>query len=818
MTKTENRRAARRRIGRDRRTAASPVQQAPSAAAVGRGRLAILVTIAAWAAYCVPTLWRAFTDADGVSIARVLEALTYVVITTVLAFSAVVYLFSRHGEMRRGRRHQRTPRALIDARSGQSRRRGLTTLVPSYREDERVIYQSLLSAALQECPDQRVVLLIDDPPSPDSRHAIELLESARAQPARVAAQLDGPAERFRSAQEAFVPSDDPCSDALECASEYFEAAHVVRGMRHGYEVFDHSDRFMRDDVLGRLEHDLESVGHALVTSADNDQPASSERIEQLYERLVSTFTCELSSFERKQFANLSHEANKAMNLNSYIGLMGHHYRIEGVGSRRALAVCDEADAELSIPASEYLLTLDADSMLLPEYCLRLTHRLEQPGFEDVAVIQTPYSSIPGAATRLERIAGATTDIQYLLHQGMTYYDATFWVGANAILRRSALDDIEEIDESGGWPVKKYIADRTVIEDTESSIDLVARGWRLHNYHERLSYSATPPDFGSLCIQRERWANGGLVILPKFLKMVRGSGANRIGSMMRLNYLASIAWGSIALLFLLLYPFSERLLSPIAVAIAAPYFIVMASDLHRIGFKRTDVVRVYAFNLLMLPVNLVGAIKSMYQAATGRKYAFARTPKVRSRTTSKLGFAAFPYVLIAWSAWTVYRDLDEGNIAHAVFAGVNALLGLYGLVAFIGIRNSLVDVAVRAGGVFMRDVDGARSDDVVDSDDLWSDVLFYGDSGSTERLDRRIPSQLARFEPHNFLPTEERPRSGSSASSASSAPSRTIGSDDVDVERRELQTALAETLRAVDLIEKRMKELDASERPMAEAER
>lgn len=813
MTRAENRRSARRRIGRARRTAASPVQQAPSAAAIGRGRLAIIVTIGAWAAYCVPTLWRAVTDADGVSISRVLEAITYVMITSVLAFSAVVYLFSRHGEMRRGRRHQRTPRALIDARSGTSRRRGLTTLVPSYREDERVIYQSLLSAALQECPDQRVVLLIDDPPSPDSPHAIELLESARAQPGRVAAQLDGPADRFRSAHASFAPSGDPCNDALECASEYFEAAHVVRGLRHGYEVIDHSDRFMRDDVLGRLENDLETVGHALVTSAESDQPASSERIAQLYERLVSTFSCELSSFERKQFANLSHEANKAMNLNSYIGLMGQHYRFEGVGSRRALAVCDEAEADLSIPASEFLLTLDADSMLLPEYCLRLTHRLEQPGFEDVAVIQTPYSSIPGAATRLERIAGATTDIQYLLHQGMTYYDATFWVGANAILRRSALDDIEEIDESGGWPVKKYIADRTVIEDTESSIDLVAKGWRLHNYHERLSYSATPPDFGSLCIQRERWANGGLVILPKFLKMVRGAGANRIGSMMRLNYLASIAWGSIALLFLLLYPFSERLLSPIAVAIAAPYFIVMASDLHRIGFKRTDVVRVYAFNLLMLPVNLVGAVKSMYQAATGRKYAFARTPKVKSRTTSKLGFAAFPYVLIGWSAWTFYRDLQDDNVAHAVFAGANALLGLYGLVAFIGVRNSLVDVAVRAGGVFMHDVGTQQSDDALGNDELWSDVLFYGDSGSAERLDRRIPSQLAQFEPDNFLPTEERGRRGSPVAGSNGG-----ANGDAADERRELQSALAETLRAVDLIEKRMKELDATERPMAEAER
>src|SRR3712207_7159737 len=49
----------------------------------------------------------------------------------------------------------------------------------------------------------------------------------------------------------------------------------------------------------------------------------------------------------------------------------------------------------------------------------------------VAVAQTPYSSFPGSATRLERISGAWTDLQHIVHQGMTQYDATFWVGANA---------------------------------------------------------------------------------------------------------------------------------------------------------------------------------------------------------------------------------------------------------------------------------------------------------------------------------------------------------------------------------------------------
>ena len=138
----------------------------------------------------------------------------------------------------------------------------------------------------------------------------------------------------------------------------------------------------------------------------------------------------------------------------------------------------------------------------------------------VAVAQTPYSSFRGAPTRLERLSGATTDLQHIIHQGMSHYNATFWVGANAVIRKRALEDIVEKEWVGGFEIKRYVQDRTVIEDTESSIDLALHGWRLINYPERLSYSATPPDFGSLVIQRRRWANGGLLILPKLWTLLR----------------------------------------------------------------------------------------------------------------------------------------------------------------------------------------------------------------------------------------------------------------------------------------------------------
>ncbi len=124
-------------------------------------------------------------------------------------------------------------------------------------------------------------------------------------------------------------------------------------------------------------------------------------------------------------------------------------------------------------------------------------------------------------------------------------------------------------------------DRTVIEDTESSLDLAIHGWRLLNYPERLSYSATPPDFGSLRIQRRRWANGGLLILPKLWRSggraaERGEHGSAVETWLRVNYLASTCWSSVGLVLLLAYPFDSKLLSPLVVLAALPYFLAMAS--------------------------------------------------------------------------------------------------------------------------------------------------------------------------------------------------------------------------------------------------
>ncbi len=481
------------------------------------------------------------------------------------------------------------------------------------------------------------------------------------------------------------------------ADEYLHAALWLEKKAKAHPIVDHTDEFFVDRVLAGLASELRLTRLALTAAADQNGRLESERMRQLYNRLVRIFTVRAYAFERKTYQSLSQEANKAMNLNSYISLMGKRWRRVETGDGVALLpVLEHESADLSIPDTEYLLTLDADSMLLRDYCVRLVYLLEESGNERIAVTQTPYSSYRGAPTRIERIAAATTDIQHILHQGMSFYNATFWVGANAVIRKRALEDIVQTQVVGGYEIHTYIQDRTVIEDTESSIDLGVHGWTLINYPERLSYSATPPDFGSLVVQRRRWANGGLLILPKYftqLRMRRRSGEKIMlrEFMLRVNYMASIAWASFGLVFMLAYPFDSRLLSIWVITAALPYFLCMAQDLKDSGYRRVDVFRIYGFNIVLLAVNISGTLKSIQQSFTNAKIPFARTPKVSNRTASPGVFVAVPYIIIIYSIIVAWLDFHAKNWGNMTFALFNATLASWALVSYIGIWNSLVDM-------------------------------------------------------------------------------------------------------------------------------
>lgn len=737
----------RRQFGAERRSEPLAIMhRRPSGAEITWARFAIVVTVVAWLLYMITTIVRMVIEGPQESFVFHVQTWIYGLTVTMLSFSALMYLIARFGALVRFKDHRRVERGLLDEHFSYSDA-GITVLIPSYDEEPEVVLLTVWSAALQEFPSKRIVLLIDDNATHLEGEALARLERTRSIPRVIMDRLAEPADFTRRALDEFLADCPPTPgplDARRAADAYAEAASWLESFAVESEPSDNMTEFFKSQVLVGLASDLRLTRLALDAAADQGQAPDRQRLEQLHRRLHWIFVAEITSFERRQFASLSQEHNKAMNLNSYISLMGGRYRIErDTGEQILHLVGPDEPAELVVPDSRYLLTLDADSQLLREYCLRLVYLLEQPENHRVAVTQTPYSSFRGTPTRVERIAGASTDLQHIQHQGMSYFDATFWVGANAVIRKEALHDIATVDTNGGFTITTYVQDRTVIEDTESSIDLGLSGWTLQNYPERLSYSATPPDFGSLVVQRRRWANGGLLIMPKFFEQVRArrntpERARLTERMLRTNYMASLSWASLGLLFLLFFPFDSRLLSPLVIVAALPYFISMGLDLRESGHRFSDVFRIYGFNLILLPVNLAGVLKSIQQGITGEKIPFARTPKVSGRTASPALYVFVPWVIVGFSIFTAVRDYSAGNWGNMIFASFNAVMALWAIISFIGIGTSIADFVLGIiGWLFVPEKPKrveARTDEST-SDVNWQAILFHGD--------RRLHRDLVR---------------------------------------------------------------------------
>ncbi len=667
-------------------------------------RVCLAATAAAAALLCWSTgtvAWEAWREGQH---GRLLEALLFGALAGYLAYGNLGYQIARIGRLKRRQGHR-----AADCESNRPVNReaapAITVLVPSYKEEISVIRQTLLSAALQDYPNKRVVLLLDDPPRPGSPADQAALAAGRSLPFELQALLKEAADYFADARAAFLTrrASGRVTAADECvrlADGFRWAAHWLETQAKRTPAESHTDIWFIEQILTQPA-DLCRERGAAWFARRTEAPLSPmgpllNEIDAAYAGLAGRFCAELDLFERKLYANLSHEPNKAMNLNSYLGLMGRRLRLAPHEDGIVLEDTAVLAGSRLIPDSPYVITLDADSLIKPQYAATLVGLMEQPAHARTAVAQTPYSAIPNAPGALERTAGATTDIQYLVHQGFTYYGATFWVGANALLRKSALEEICQDKRQGGGMIRRYIQDRTVIEDTESTVDLLAKGWSLFNYPERLAYSATPPDFGSLVIQRARWANGGLLILPKFLSFLRRAPAHRgmaAQSFLQFHYLTSLAVTPLSVLLLLVVPFSSDLMTPWMLLAALPYFVLYVRDLAATGYRPLrDLLRVYALNLLLIPVHLDGALTSLRQALTGTKIPFRRTPKISGRTRTAGIDLALQLAMVLTSIGLAALYGARQRWTTAFFPLVNAGLLLYGIHRFIGFAAMREDLA------------------------------------------------------------------------------------------------------------------------------
>ncbi len=580
----------------------------------------------------------------------------------------------------------------------------LSVIIPSYKEERLVNWQTMMSAALSEYPKKNVVLLIDDPYQPKVLEDIIKLEDTRKLPGEMQRQFDAQVGRFQTERHDFLArqiSGDLNTEfeRAHLASQYDAVAAWLDQLviestgNRPLEALTHGERFFTQKILQTPAAAHRALAETL--RAEN-HPLSEAYLARQYARLVGLFTVHFSSFERKKYTNLSHEANKAMNLNSYIDLIGKSWREVEAKDGVHLVECSPQHASFSVSHADYINTIDSDTLMLGEYGLRIVHLMEQPENARIAVCQSPCSTIPGAPGPLERLGGAMIDVQFHSHQGYTHWGASFWVGANAMLRHRAMLDIKEVHQEKGYDVPVYIQDRTVIEDTESTIDLVDKGWKLHNYPERMTFSAMPQDFGSLLIQRRRWANGGLIILPKLIRYAFRAKKNKALAkefFMRFNYLAGTTMGCAVGLVFYFYPFANEVGSSWLAVSSLPVLVLFARDLKNAGYRYRDAPGCIAFNLMIIPVTAGGVFKQFQQMITGKKIPFGRTPKITGRTAAPAIYCFVEVALLVLFSFSAIHKLMQGESAKAVLSMVNVAIFAYALIHLIGVKAIWEDMTV-----------------------------------------------------------------------------------------------------------------------------
>jgi len=86
-----------------------------------------------------------------------------------------------------------------------------------------------------------------------------------------------------------------------------------------------------------------------------------------------------------------------------------------------------------------------------------------------------------------------------IQKGLDFWDASFFCGSAAVLRRKYLEEV------GG------IAGDTITEDAETALELHSKGYDSYYYPRGMIYGLQPDTFSSFIIQRSRWAQGMIQI-------------------------------------------------------------------------------------------------------------------------------------------------------------------------------------------------------------------------------------------------------------------------------------------------------------------
>jgi cellulose synthase (UDP-forming) len=188
------------------------------------------------------------------------------------------------------------------------------------------------------------------------------------------------------------------------------------------------------------------------------------------------------------------------------------------------------NAALPCTSGEFIAFFDADHAPFEHFLSDLLGYFDD---RRVAVAQTPQSYYN--LDSFQHAGGVRSRGQSPWHEQSVFYDAilpskdrwnaAFWCGSGAVIRREALVGIGGVDT------------RTVTEDMHTTMSLHAAGWRTVYHDRELAVGIAPDDADAFLGQRLRWTQGAMQILRRDNPLIRRGLTWR----QRLSYFSSVAY-------------------------------------------------------------------------------------------------------------------------------------------------------------------------------------------------------------------------------------------------------------------------------------
>ena len=187
------------------------------------------------------------------------------------------------------------------------------------------------------------------------------------------------------------------------------------------------------------------------------------------------------------------------------------------------------NAALPQTSGEFIAFLDADHVPFRHFLTDLMCHFSDP---TVALVQAPqayYNLDSFQHTKRNARRQTPWHEQSVFYErimpGKDRWNAAFWCGSSAIVRRSALEGVGGVDT------------RTVTEDMHTTMSLHAAGWRTVYQDRAVAVGVAPDDAAAFLTQRLRWAQGAVQIFRLDNPFLRRGLTWR----QRLSYFSSVAY-------------------------------------------------------------------------------------------------------------------------------------------------------------------------------------------------------------------------------------------------------------------------------------